>query len=247
MSAANYKPSLSLVLAHEGGFVNHPKDPGGATNKGVTQKVYDAYRAVKGLKHHSVRLIDNIEVQDIYLKNYWRLVRGDSLPAGVDYAVFDFAVNSGVSRSIRYLQKVVGVNDDAVIGDMTLEAVYRYARKDEEGLIATLCANRVAFLQSLPTFQTFGRGWMRRVVGLQNGVQREDTGVLDYAIRMARADAVYSMPVSIGSLAGELSGKAFAPLSSNWPSAPPTDIVGIRKLINNLTLDLERLLREVPQ
>lgn len=246
MSAANYKPSLALVLAHEGGYVNHPKDPGGATNKGITQKVYDAYRSLGGRKRQSVRLIDNIEVEDIYKKNYWRLVRGDSLPTGLDYAVFDFAVNSGVSRAVRYMQRVVGVADDGVIGDITLEAVYSAARKDEESLIATLCANRVIFLQGLKTFPTFGRGWMRRVVGYQQGVQREDTGVLDYAIKMARADPVYSMPAAIGSFEGEVAGKASAPLTENWPTAAPTDVQGMRKLIASLNADLERMLKAIP-
>jgi len=246
MSAANYKPSLSLVLAHEGGFVHHKLDPGGATNKGVTQKVYDSYRAVKGLKSQTVRLISNIEVEEIYRTNYWRLVRGDNLPAGVDYCVFDFAVNSGVSRSVRYLQRVVGVNDDAIIGDMTLEAVYNMARKNEEGLIATLCANRLIFLKSLNTFPTFGKGWTRRVIGLQAGVQREDSGVIDYAIKMARADPIYSMPAAVGSLIGELPSKAVAPLLSNWPSARPTDVKGLKALIGSLNIDLERLLKAIP-
>lgn len=246
MSAANYKPSLALVLAHEGGYVNHPKDPGGATNKGVTQKVYDAYRRIKGLKQQSVRVINNIEVEEIYRKNYWRLVRGDNLPAGLDYAVFDFAVNSGVSRATRYLQKVVGVTDDGIIGDITLAAIYSAASKNEEALIATLCANRVAFLKSLKTFSVFGKGWMRRVVGYQSGVQREDTGVIDYAIKMAHFDPVYSMPAAIGSLPNEESGKGVASLEENWPTVAPTDVEGIKKLIASLNADLEKLIKQMP-
>lgn len=246
MSAGNYKVSLALVLAHEGGYVNHKLDPGGATNKGVTQKVYNAYRSLKGMPRQTVRVINNIEVEEIYRKNYWRLVRGDSLPSGLDYAVFDFAVNSSVSRATRYLQKVVGVVDDGTIGDITLEAIYKAARKDEENLIATLCANRIVYLQGLKTFQTFGRGWMRRVVGYQHGVQREDTGVLDYAIKMARDDPIYSMPSAIGSFSGETAGKAFASLSTNWPSVAPTDVAGIRKLIIDLNLELELMLKALP-
>src|SRR5690349_19262882 len=101
MSASNFRTSLGLVLAHEGGYVNHPKDPGGATNFGVTQKVYDAFRKYHGLKTQSVKLIATSEVSDIYNRNYWKLCRADSLPCGLDYAVFDFDVNSGVSRAVR--------------------------------------------------------------------------------------------------------------------------------------------------
>lgn len=225
MTAANYKPGLKLVLAHEGGFVNHPKDPGGATNKGVTQKVYDAYRKVNGLPVQSVRNISDSEVAEIYQKQYWRLVRGDSLPAGLDYAVFDFAVNSGVSRAIRYLQRLVGVEDDAVIGNMTLAAIYEAAKKDEEGLIIRYCANRMAFLKSLGTFPTFGKGWTRRVIGYQDGVQVNDTGVIDYAIKMARADFDYQMPAAI---------EVIKPVSTNtesFPVAPEASISATNDLL----------------
>src|SRR6476661_8579982 len=125
MAASNFRPNLSLVLAHEGGYVNHPKDPGGATNQGVTQKVYDAYRAYHGHKMQSVRDIKDSEVSDIYNKNYWRLIRADSLPCGLDYAVFDFAVNSGVARATKYLQRLVGFtgNDvDGIVGMVTVAA-----------------------------------------------------------------------------------------------------------------------------
>ena len=213
MTAASYKPSLSMVLAHEGGFVDHPKDPGGPTNQGITQRVYDAYRKVKGLALQSVKLITSIEVADIYQRQYWKLVRGDSLPAGLDYAVFDFAVNSGVSRAVRYLQRLVGVNDDAVIGDGTLGATYEAAKANEEMLIINYCANRLQFLKSLATFPTFGKGWTRRVIGNTAGVQQNDVGVVDRAVYMARDDAAFVMPLpaEIGKLPGEVPAKAIAP------------------------------------
>jgi len=223
MSVSNFRQSLALVLAHEGGFVNHPKDPGGATNQGVTQKVYDAYRIYHGSKPQSVRHISPSEVSDIYNKNYWRLVRGDSLPCGIDYAVFDFAVNSGVSRAIRYLQRLLGVDDDGVIGFKTLAAVELAVRQNEEALITQYCANRMAFLRRLPTFKTFGVGWTRRVLGYQAGIQREDTGVLDYAVMQARRDLSYMMPSAIGSLPGEVvPNKAEAPLTDESFVAAPS-------------------------
>ena len=188
MAASNFRQSLSLVLAHEGGFVNHPRDPGGATNQGVTQKVYDAFRKYMHLPLQSVKFILDSEVSDIYNKQYWRTIKGDSLPCGIDYAVFDFGVNSGIYRAIKYLQKLVGVNPDGVLGMVTLAAVDEANDKDEEGLIAQYCANRLVFLRSLSTFDVFGKGWTRRVIGYHAGVQKTDSGVLDYATFMARRD-----------------------------------------------------------
>lgn len=229
MSASNYKPSLSLVLAHEGGYVNHPKDPGGATNKGVTQAVYDSYRKVKGLPPQTVKFITSDEVAEIYQKQYWRLAKGDDLPAGLDYAVFDFGVNSGVSRAARYLQRLVGVPDDGVIGNQTLAAVYEAARANEEMLILKYCANRLAFLKSLGTFPTFGKGWTRRVIGYKEGVQVDDTGVIDYAIKMAHADLAFTLPVEIGKKAEEVPAKAYAPieLKDSFPLATEADLAAI--------------------
>lgn len=221
MAASNFRNSLSLVLAHEGGYVNHPADPGGATNQGITQRVYDAYRRYHGYKLQSVADIKNSEVSDIYNKNYWRLVRGDSLPCGIDYAVFDFAVNSGVNRALKYLQRLVGVDPDGVIGLITLNAVETANRNNEEALISQYCANRMAFLRSLPTFSVFGKGWTRRVIGYTSGVQEKDTGVVDYATMMARRDATYLMPSQIGTFNGEEPGKSIMPdIPESYVEAP---------------------------
>lgn len=232
MTAANYRQSLSLMLAHEGGFVNHPKDPGGATNQGVTQRVYDAYRKSRGATLRSVKFIEPNEVADIYKNQYWKLVRGDSLPAGLDYAVFDFGVNSGVSRAVKYLQIALGFTGsdvDGVPGMMTLNAANDAARADEEGLIIKYCANRMAFLKSLGTFPTFGKGWTRRVIGYTPGVQENDTGVIDYAIMMARKDDIYAMPSVIGTKPDEIPGKAIAPPEAVdlFPVIAAGDLVGI--------------------
>ena len=244
MTASNFRPSLTLTLAYEGGYVNHPRDPGGATNKGVTQAVYDAYRKYNGLKPQSVKLIVNTEVTEIYAKNYWRLVRGDSLPCGFDYAVFDFAVSSGVSRAVRYMQRLVGVADDGVIGLATLTAVEAAARANEEAMIAQYCANRVAFLRSLKTFPTFGKGWMRRVVGTFDGVQVKDSGVIDYATGMAKKDSVYMMPAEIGTKPGEVGGKAVAPLEpETFVEAEPT--VSIAQLRLRLARENDELAAEI--
>lgn len=154
----NFEKALALVLEHEGGYVDHPKDPGGATNKGVTQAVYDAYRKVRGRGHMSVKFITDEELRAIYKFQYWDKVQGDFLPSGLDYAVFDFAVNSGVTRAAKYLQAVLGVAQDGQIGARTLAAITGPVKT-----IKALCDRRMSFLRNLRTFLTFGRGWTRRV------------------------------------------------------------------------------------
>lgn len=246
MAASNFKPSLSLVLAHEGGFVNHPADPGGATNQGVTQAVYDAYRKYNGAKVQSVKLISAVEVADIYNKQYWRLVRGDTLPCGFDYAVFDFGVNSGVSRAVRYMQRLVGVDDDGVIGFKTISAVEAAARANEEALIVQYCANRLAFLKSLKTFPTFGKGWTRRVIGYTAGVQASDNGVVDYAVMMARKDTAYPLPQEIGKVAGEVPVKAEAPLTDDsFVEGPPVKTVADLKALMAENDELNKIISGV--
>jgi lysozyme family protein len=156
----NFDAALAAVLTHEGGYVNHPRDPGGATNKGVTQAVYDDWREDKGLPRLSVRDITPEEVTAIYKLQYWDRVKGDQLPAGVDYCVFDFAVNSGVNRAARYLQQAVGATPDGQIGPATLAAV---GCKPPSEVVNDVCDARMEFLRRLTTFATFGRGWSRRV------------------------------------------------------------------------------------
>jgi len=161
---ANYAKILSLVLQHEGGFVNHKDDPGGPTNRGVTQRVYDAYRARNRQPARSVKHITDDELQAIYRFQYWDAVKGDDLPSGIDFAVFDFAVNSGPARAIRYLQMVLGVTVDSNIGQVTLKAA---ADAVPKSVIVDLCDKRLTFLRNLDTWATFGKGWKSRVDGVR--------------------------------------------------------------------------------
>ena len=158
----NFEKALALVLEHEGGYVNHPKDPGGATMKGVTQAVYDAYRKVRGRPSQSVKFITDEELRAIYKFQYWDKVHGDFLPTGLDYAMFDFAVNSGVGRASKYLQAVLGVAQDGQIGARTLAAI-----TNPVSIINALLDRRMGFLRNLRTFLTFGKGWTRRVQGVR--------------------------------------------------------------------------------
>lgn len=169
MTASREKESLARVLVHEGGYVNHPSDPGGPTNKGVTQRVYDAYRKGRKLSPRSVKNITMDEVADIYDRQYWDAVKGDQLPAGVDYVVFDGAVNSGPGQSIKWLQRalrpVYTGRDDGVMGFGTLTALK--AINNNDALIDRICSQRMAYLKALRTWRVFGKGWSDRVADVR--------------------------------------------------------------------------------
>ncbi|OAF05474.1 hypothetical protein AYJ54_00785 [Bradyrhizobium centrolobii] len=160
MTAENFSDCLRRVLIHEGGYSNDADDPGGATMWGITHIDYDAYRRRKGQPPQDVRRMTVTERDEIYHRKYWIGSRCDELPSGVDYCVFDGSVNSGVAQSTKWLQRALGVTVDGYIGDQTLLAA---SHVDPDNLIKDICAQRRRFLQSLRTFKTFGRGWMRRV------------------------------------------------------------------------------------
>lgn len=184
MAKQSFQRALKVTLAWEGGYSNHKDDPGGATQKGVTQKVYDAWRKGKGQKTRSVKQLEQAELEAIYRLQYWDAISGDKLPLGLDLAVFDYAVNSGPSRAARSLQQVLGERTDAHIGVSTIGKAEAMAAADEEKLIADYCAARLAFCQKLSTWSTFGKGWARRI-----------NGVRDSAIALARGDNKAVQPV----------------------------------------------------
>ncbi len=157
---------LPLVLKHEGGYANHPKDPGGATMKGVTQATYSSWRRRSGKPERSVKNITEAELRAIYRRDYWDKVKGDSLFAGVDYATFDAAVNSGPGRGARWLQKAVGAKADGAVGPNTLKAM-KTTTLSPAKIVKAICRTRRSFLQSLRTWSTFGRGWSRRVADVE--------------------------------------------------------------------------------
>ena len=159
-----YDKALALLIADEGGYVNDPHDSGGETNYGITWRTYNAYRKRKGLSEQSVKEITMQEVHEIYRAQYANVIRYDHLPAGLDYAVLDFAVNSGTKRASKFLQAIVGQRTDGVIGVQTLQAVEEYvATHGVEQLIIRLCDNRLKFMQSTKKWKRYGKGWGRRV------------------------------------------------------------------------------------
>lgn len=169
----NFQRALKLVLKHEGGWSDHPKDPGGATNKGITIGTFRRYVKPDATKA-DLRAITDEQVATVYRRHYWDAVLGAELPDGVDYAVFDFAVNSGPSRAAEYLQGVVGAAKDGRIGPATLKAVRAVPHAK---VINDLCDARMAFLKRLKTWPTFKNGWSSRV-----------SSVRSEALRMISAD-----------------------------------------------------------
>jgi lysozyme family protein len=155
----NFEKALESVLHHEGGFVNHPKDPGGITNLGCTKRVWEEWVG-HPVTEQNMRDLKAADVAPLYKQKYWDKVSGDYLPAGVDYAVFDTAINSGPGRAVKMLQACVNVEVDGVLGPNSLKAVNAF---DVETLISDYSKRRLSFLTELSTWPTFGKGWERRV------------------------------------------------------------------------------------
>lgn len=160
----NFDDALKAVLHHEGGFVNHPKDPGGMTNLGCTKRVWEEWVG-HPVDEKAMRALTPEDVAPLYKKKYWDAVRGDDLPDGVDYIVFDTAINSGPGRAIKFLQGCVGADMDGALGPKTMAAV---RAADPKQLVEDYAKRRLSFLQDLPTWGTFGKGWSRRVAEVEN-------------------------------------------------------------------------------
>jgi len=155
----NFEKSLAELLEHEGGYVNHPSDPGGATNLGVTQEVWEDW-IDRTVSEENMKALTPAKVAPLYREMYWDRVKGDKLPSGVDYLVFDAAVNSGASRAAKWLQTTVGAVADGAIGEQTLKQVLL---TNPKMIIDKYSAIRLEFLKGRSTWPTFGKGWERRV------------------------------------------------------------------------------------
>ena len=156
---SNYEKCLETILHHEGGYVNHPKDPGGETNLGVTKRVYEDFGGTKDMKDLTVE-----DVAPIYKKEYWDRVKGNELPSVLDLCVFDFGVNAGTGRAAKYLQSMIGSTPDGGIGPNTLKALGLYV--EDMGVEATITeyqSRRQDYYEGLEHFSTFGKGWTRRL------------------------------------------------------------------------------------
>lgn len=198
---SNFDFCLKEVLRHEGGWADHPKDPGGATMKGITIGTYSQWKG-RRMSKDELRVISDEDIAAIYKRNYWDKVRGDDLPSGLDLVAFDAAVNSGPSRGAKWLQMGLGVAADGKIGPKSLAAAQ--AANAPVAIQAALNA-RMAFLRSLGTWPTFGKGWTRRVDGVRKA-----------ALELAAKPHVKETPVSVTRPAPRVkettkeAGKAFA-------------------------------------
>lgn len=159
----NFEKALASVLIHEGGFSNHKDDPGGMTNLGCTKAVWEEHCG-HPVDEKAMRALTPADVAPLYKRKYWDKIQGDELPEGVDYAVFDCAINSGPGRAAKFLQSCVGVDPDGGIGPKTLAAVKAFNAKQ---LVEDYSKRRLSFMMDLPTWGTFGKGWSRRVAEVQ--------------------------------------------------------------------------------
>ena len=164
---SNFKPSLALVLKSEGNFSNHPSDPGGMTNLGVTRNVWRDW-VKRDVDEAEMRALTPELVEPMYKARYWDAVKADDLPRGIDYAVFDAAVNMGPGRAAKLLQAALGVTADGSIGRATIAAA---TAADPAELLEAFSLGKEAFYQSLPTFGTFGKGWLNRVAHVQDAAE----------------------------------------------------------------------------
>lgn len=162
----NFDQAIEHTLKEEGGFVNHPKDPGGITNLGVTARVWEEWVG-HPVDEKQMRNLTKADVVPLYQRKYWNATRCSELPSGLDLCVFDTAVNSGPGRAVKLLQQCLGVSADGAIGPATIAAASQFKNSSLIHLIEDYCAARQAFLLSLPTFATFGKGWTARVSRLK--------------------------------------------------------------------------------
>jgi lysozyme family protein len=164
----NFDKAFLQTLKHEGGYVNDKRDPGGMTNLGVTKRVWEEWTGKKA-SEADMRALTPEKVKPLYKARYWDKVKGDELPSGIDFVMYDFAVNSGPSRAIRTAQRITGTKQDGVFGPNTMARIMAYVEEnDAETFVITYQDERLLFLQSLSTFQTFGKGWTRRVTEVEH-------------------------------------------------------------------------------
>jgi lysozyme family protein len=207
MATTSYDAALARVLAHEGGYTNHPADPGGPTNFGIT--IYDYRKYVKpDATAADVRAMRLDEAKSIYRAKYWDAQRCDELPAGVDYAVFDYGVNSGIGRSGKVLRCVLKLPDNSsAVNDVVLQAARGAQAK---ALIVSICDERLRFLQSLKTWPVFGAGWGRRVAEVKSVALAVASGAPMPDLQKSTAAGRATVPIAKGAQQGSAGAIAAA-------------------------------------
>jgi lysozyme family protein len=167
VSAQNFDAVMNLVLGHEGGFTNDRRDPGNWTGGIVGRGTLKGTKfgiAANTFPNEDIRNLTRDRAIALYKRHYWDAIRADELPAGVDYCLYDFSINSGAARAVKHLQAAVGVLQDGKVGPVTLAAV---AKADPAELVRKVCASRLRFMRALPTWPTFKNGWYARVTSVE--------------------------------------------------------------------------------
>lgn len=151
----NFDEAFTALIGNEGGYSNHPEDPGGETMWGITARV-----AYANGYHGSMRSLPLATAKRIAKSQYWDTVRADELPDAVRFDVFDGSYNSGPRQAIKWLQRAAGAVDDGIFGSGTLAAV---GKLDPDVLCKRYNGHRLKFFTSLPTWGSFGKGWANRI------------------------------------------------------------------------------------
>lgn len=146
-----FQRAFELVIGHEGGYVNDPRDPGGETKYGISKRANPDV---------DVRNLTLAQAQWIYRQRYWLPLHADAMPEAAAIQVFDAAVNHGIKPAVRMLQRALGVPVDGVIGPVTLNAMLSV---DDARFVAHFAAERLSYYTDLAGWDTYGRGWTRRV------------------------------------------------------------------------------------
>lgn len=170
----NFEKAYARVLVYEGGKADNPADPGGRTYRGITQRTYDRKRISLRQTKRDVWLASDDEIRLIYKEDYWDRIGGDFLPAGVDFVLFDCAVNSGIAQSAKWAQRAAGAPVDGDFGPTTRQKIDE--NEDNDLLIADILSRRLAMMKSLKTWKSFGKGWSARVANVQKIGQAWATG-----------------------------------------------------------------------
>jgi len=164
----SFEKALEFVLRWEGGYVNHPSDPGGETNKGIIKKEYNKYRSEKSLPLRSVKGIEDSEVKDIYENKYWKVGHCDVMGDKLSIVHFDSVVNTGITQGAKFLQRCLKVKDDGVVGPETIKAL---TVSNQDSLVSEYIGQRKAFYHKIikvnPKLQVFLKGWLRRIDALE--------------------------------------------------------------------------------